>query len=258
MRGNRWKLLEWSRRIAPGSAYAVLALELAVVILGILLAFQIDRWAETRREHKQEYQYLVRLKEDLQLEIDSIDRAVEYAEARISAILLLEEAIANPDEPVVRPEALAEAIEMAAWRSYPQINAFVYTELQSTGNLALIRSESLRRNLAEHYASIRHYSRTGLDRDFQRHFDRLTAGILSTAELRGIEEGSWDSTTGNVSPQRAQELIRELSRRTEAVALLPGIAQHHVFNQKVMELARTNARELLVEIDSIIKQPNNG
>jgi Family of unknown function (DUF6090) len=187
------------RRNLGESNYGSVGLELAVLILGILIAFQIDRWAEDRRDREQEYDYLVRLKEDLQFEINSINEATEYSEARIAAVLLLEEAISNPSIALERSGAVPVALETATWRSFPQINAFVYTELQSTGNLALIRSDSLRRELADHYSSIRHYSRVGLDFDVQHQFDRLTAGILTTSELQSIEEGSWKNTTSTTS-----------------------------------------------------------
>ncbi len=138
----------WRKNLAE-SNYGPLGLEIIVVILGILIAFQIDRWAEDRRDREQEYDYLVRLKEDLQIEIQSMDQAIQYAKSRIAAVLLLEEVIANPSIVTRQPKAVPVAIETATWRSFPQINAFVYTELQSTGNLALIRSESLRRDLAK-------------------------------------------------------------------------------------------------------------
>lgn len=236
------------------SNYGALGLEILVVILGILIAFQIDRWSEDRRDRKQEHDYLIRLKEDLQLEINSIDEAIQFAESRIAAVVLLEGAIANPVNVMDRPGDIPVAMETATWRSFPQISAFVYTELQSTGNLALIRSESLRRKLANHYASIRHYSRVGLDLDIQHQFDRQTAGILSTAELRRIEEGSWNNTSTDISVARAHEIIRALARQQDAVDLLPNIAQHHVFNQKVMELARNQSLKIIEQIEILIEE----
>ncbi len=65
-------MFERLRRNLAESSYGVLGLEMLVVILGILIAFQIDRWAEDRRDREQEYNYLVRLNEDLQFEIDSM------------------------------------------------------------------------------------------------------------------------------------------------------------------------------------------
>jgi len=246
-------MLDRLRRNLGESNYGAVGLELVVLILGILIAFQIDRWAEDRGDREQEYDYLVRLKEDLQFEINSMNEAIQYSEARIAAVLLLEEAISTPSIAMERSGAIPVAMETATWRSFPQINAFVYTELQATGNLALIRSDSLRRELADHYSSIRHYSRVGFDFDVQHQFDRLTAGILTTAELLIIEEGSWNNTTNTISIERAHKIIEELVRRQSAIDLLPSIAQHHVFNQKVMELARSQSLNIIEQIESLIK-----
>ena len=243
-----------TRKNLTESSYGVLVLELVVVIVGILIAFQIDRWAEGRRERNQEHSYLVRLKEDLQLEIQSMNEALQYADSRIAAVLFLEEVIANPSLALEHPEAVPVAMETATWRSWPQIGAFVYTELQSTGNLALIRSESLRRNLANHYTSIRHYSRVGLDLDIQHQFDRLTAGILTTAELQKIEEGSWSNTPISVSTERGIDIAQSIASRKGAIDLLPNIAQHHAFNKKVIEVARDKAQKIIEQIEALINK----
>ena len=78
------------------SNYGTLALELVVVVLGILIAFQIDRWGEDRRDREHEFDYLARLKNDLQIEIQSMDAALQHAESRIAAVVLLEGVLANP------------------------------------------------------------------------------------------------------------------------------------------------------------------
>ena len=241
------------RKSSANSSIGTLALEMVVVILGILIAFQIDRWAEDRRERESEYDYLVRLKEDLQIEMQSMDSALRYAESRIADVVLLEEAIANPSVALERPTAVATAVETATWRSFPQINFFVYSELQSTGNLGLVRSDSLRRDLASHYSSIRHHERVGLDLNIQHQFERLTAGMLTTAELQAIESEAWNDSTGDVAAERALEIVQELAQRPGAVDLLPNIAQHHAFNHKVMELAWERAREIIALIDTLIE-----
>lgn len=232
--------------------YGSALLELVVVTLGILIAFQIDRWAEDRRERRQEYEYLLRLKEDLQLEIGRMDEAYDYAQSRIDAGIFLERIVANPALAASEPRILPRALETASWRSFPQISAFVYSELQSSGKLALIRSESLRRSLAEHYASISHSSRVGLDLDIRHQFDRLTAGILTTAEIRAVDDDAWPETSFDISADRAMEIAAELARRQEAIDLLPNMIQHHLFNQKMIALARERAIGIIVQTDTLI------
>lgn len=72
-------MLDRLRKNLADRNYVPIGLELLVVIFGILIAFQIERWAEERRDRQQEYEYLFRLKEDLQSEIGTMDEANEYA-----------------------------------------------------------------------------------------------------------------------------------------------------------------------------------
>jgi hypothetical protein len=234
--------------------FGFLGLEIIVVIVGILIAFQIDRWAQEGREREQEYQYLVRLKEDLQFEIGLMADSIKYVEDRIAAVRLLQEAVANPQIAIEMPNALAQAVERVTWRSFPNINAYVYTELQSTGNLSLIRSNALRQYMAEYYSYIQHESGIGLDLEIQNLFTRITAGILSTAELIDIQENELSRREVEIVPDRALKITRELAARQSAVDLLPSIAQHHSFNRMAIEASRDRAQQLIVMIDALIEE----
>ena len=222
------------------------------MIVGILIAFQIDGWALERQERQQEHQYLERLKKDLLFEIDLMDASIAYADTRIAAVRLLEEVAANPANAAEKPNEVVSALEKATWRSFPHISAYVYTELQNTGNLSLIRSEELRQELAEYYSYLRFESVVGLDLEIQRAFARLTAGILSTDELIGIEENQLSQRQIDVLPDHALELARRFKERQDAVDLLPSIAQHHAFNQKVIRNNRDKAREIIAILDALI------
>ena len=183
-----------------------------------------------------------------------MDEAYAYGQSRIDAAMLLEVIVANPSVAEEQSSALPRALETVSWRSFPQIDAFVYGELQSSGKLSLIRSVSLRRDLANHYTSVRNYSRVGLDLDIQHQFDRLTAGILTSEELRAIEDESWNETSYSTSTDRAAEIADELVIRQGAIDLIPNMVQHHVFNQKVISIIRGQAVKIIEQIDLLIEE----
>lgn len=230
--------------------------EVLLLIVGILIALQIDNWNESRLERKQEHQYLLRLKKDLQFEIGLMEDGIRYAENRIAAVRFLEEAAANPKIATERPNTMAIAMETVTWRSFPLISAFVYTELQVTGNLSLIRSEALRRDIASYYSSIQKELDIGVDLEIQNLFTRSTAGILLTDELVAIQENELGRREREVKidPDRALKIAHEFAARQNAVDYLPSIAQHHTFNKIVIEASRDNAQELIVTIDALIKE----
>lgn len=231
---------------------ATLVLEVLVVIVGILIAFQIDRWGEEWRDLQLEQEYLSRLKVDIAREIDGIDDATRYALDRIESVRLLEHVIADPELAAEMPAAVLNAVEKVSWRSFPQIPAFIYSELQSTGRLSLIRSQSLRDTLAAYYSTLRHEERVGGDVELQRRFDLHTSGILTTDELIAIENTTRLDEAIAIDAARAVEIARELADRPQALALLPGIAQHNQFVVKVMEANRIHAEELIGVINELL------
>ncbi len=116
-------MFERLRNSFLNSNYRLLAVEFVVVILSILIAFQIERWGEERRDREQELEYLQRLKVDLQIEMQSMEEALQFAQSRIDNVLLLEKVVADLSVVQARPGDVAEAVEKATWRSFPQINA---------------------------------------------------------------------------------------------------------------------------------------
>lgn len=228
--------------------------DLAVVVLGILLALQVDGWVQSREEHRLERVYLERLKEDLDIERARMDSAGHFATRRIEAVRLLDRLAADPASAREQPARMPWALETASWRSFPQINAFVYGELQSTGRLTLIRSEPLRRRLAEHYTALQHDARVGQDLSAQQRFDAQVAGLLSIDELAAIEQtsGRWEHLA--VSEQRALAIAEALAQRPQALAELPGIVQHHTFNLRVIADMQRRADALITLIDERLAQ----
>lgn len=242
------------RKSLSEANYATLILEILVVILGILIAFEIDRWTEQRRERNLEYGYLQRLSDDLQFEIDKMNDGIATAERRIEAVRFLESVARNHSAAVDEPEALLIALEKVSWYSFPKINGFVYYELQNTGGLSVIRSEALRHLLADYYSSIRGYERIAFERDLQHRYDQAVAGILTTDELMYVEYGSWADEANAVTPERALEIAEELSRRRSALDLLPSIAQYHVFTHKAIERNREVAKKAVDLIEQLIRE----
>ena len=239
-----------SQRLAQHGWFGV-AIDLVVVVAGILLALQLDGWAEDREERRLEFTYLERLAEDLEIEHSRMQAAEQYARSRIEAARLLGRLIDDPALAAEQPNRVPWALETATWRSFPQINALVYRELQSTGRLVLLRSVPLRRSLAEHYTALQHDARVGEDLTAQQRFDGAVAGLLTMDELEAVERFSGDYEQLTMDPERAVEVVRALSERPAAIAELAGLVQHHTFNLRVISLARSRTRAMMQQIDSL-------
>lgn len=235
-------------------AWFSVLVDLVVVIAGILIALEVDGWAQNRADAGMEHEYLVRLRVDLQIERDRMSDAEDFARDRIDAARLLDRVAANPAASAENPRRVIWAIETASWRSFPQINAFVYRELQSSGRLALLRSEPLRRSLAEHYTALQHDARVGEDLTTQQRFEAAVAGLLSVDELAAMEQNAGDVERVKVTPERALSLAKGLAGRPSALAELPGLVQHHIFNLRVIGQMKQRAGSIIGEIDTLLAQ----
>jgi len=237
-----------SRRFGEHSWFGVVV-DLLVVVVGILVAVQFDGWAQRREDRRIEELYLGRLVEDLQIERGLMDAAERYANERIEAARLLAKFAAEPELAASDPRRIPWAVETVSWRSFPQINEFVYRELQSTGRLALIRSDRLRRKLAEHYTALQHDARVGEELWAQQRFDAASAGLLSIDELEAVERAEGDYDRLSLSPARAVAIMRALALRPAALAELPNLVQHHTFNLRVIDQMRARVDDIVLEIE---------
>jgi len=237
------------RRALRRQDWTAVAIELMVVVLGILIALQVDQWAQRRQERDLERTYLLRLKEDLQIEYARATDAEGWARERLEAVEVLTRIASNPAMAASDPAAVPWAIESVSWRSFPKMSAFVYNELQSTGHMRLIRSVALRRELAEHYAHFTRDAWVGEDRSAEQGFDEATAGLLSMEELMAIERAAGERGAAPIERSRALALATGLSNRQDAVRQLPSVAQHHLFNLRVIGDMKARIRRLSAAVE---------
>ena len=121
--------------------------EIFLVVIGILMALQINNWNENRKERAVEINYLKNIKKDLIKELKNTNyfSTIRYDKIKASSFLL------NTTEPKTISEAITyinnyETVFM--WYAYvPNNNTF--KELLSSGKLSLISNEKIKNQLLE-------------------------------------------------------------------------------------------------------------
>ena len=230
--------------------WAAVAIELVVVVIGVLVALEVNQWAEYRQTRSLEHAYLVRLKDDLQLERDEADRFAGIANERLASVALLDQLANDPSMQLRDPRTVVCALATVSWGSFPPVHNISYDELQNTGRTGLIRSVALRRALAEHYATIADFVRPALDRAGSERFESKVAGILSSSEAMAIEKADGDCRRmAPVTAERGHTIASEWAFRRPAIDELPGLAEHHEFNLRTIEGMRSRIDTLVARID---------
>jgi len=123
--------------------------EIALVMIGILLALQVNNWNEGRKINREEQRILISLKLDIDQAITDMESLVERTESNVKTLEILltdgdekEQFLNNPkiDSLMFRP----------LWSSAVGIPIIqTYSDLKNTGELSLIQSPMIREALVE-------------------------------------------------------------------------------------------------------------
>jgi hypothetical protein len=119
--------------------------EIVLVVIGILIALQINNSNEARKERIKEVHYLKNVKTDLQTTIAELDRYMEVRNGSIRAAgQIIEHIEGKPIENMEDFNALG--LPIYNWQKFYQNNN-TFQELVNSGNLALISNDSIKNTL---------------------------------------------------------------------------------------------------------------
>jgi hypothetical protein len=239
--------------------WADAAFELAVVAVGILMAFQVDRWWEARRDIAAERDYVRRLIVDLRKDVEELAHGVALAELRRDLTILLMDAADDPDLAIRRPAEFIIAIDQSAYTFTPALTANTFEELRSTGRLGLLRNDEIRNGLYDYYRfdeSERQYQSLQLMQEV-RHFERA-AGIVDhqmardTKDRWGIvdDEGLNVARQESVNPEAVRAAVERFVERDEFIAWLPISYEMQIDAAQMNAERQTRAQRLIEQLRS--------
>jgi hypothetical protein len=128
------------------SKYMLYAIgEIVLVVIGILIALNINNNNEVQKQRAQELHYLKNIKTDLKLNITHLDN---YISTRQKAINSANRVIKHYEgEPITDLKVFSRhTVNIYTWRKFFQINN-TFQELMNSGNLALISNDSIKGTL---------------------------------------------------------------------------------------------------------------
>jgi hypothetical protein len=147
------------------------ALELALLVSGILIALAINGWIDDRRDAGIERQYLELLTRDLEQDLETLDSVRQFEEAQTAASALVYRGLRRGVTLEDR-EAVAAALSQLTSRRTLRLRRGTYTNLLSTGHLRLIRNAQLRDRIVRLYENNERVQMIR-DRNNQEFVDRL-------------------------------------------------------------------------------------
>lgn len=127
-------------------------LDLAVVVVGVFIAFQVDRWYEAQQAESKAIAHFESLAADFSRNRERLVKAIGYADRQISAALSLRDQARRTDPDLSVAELNELYSEVSGLPTFEAVD-FAYQNLINSGELAGIRDLELRAKLADFYAS---------------------------------------------------------------------------------------------------------
>ena len=119
--------------------------EIVLVVIGILIALQINNWNEDLKIRKKEQLYLKNIREDLLLNIEELKSFIEARDSCINSCRILLDYYNGRTELNLNNFNF-HSINVMVWYPYKQHDN-TYQELLNSGNLAIISDKAIRNGL---------------------------------------------------------------------------------------------------------------
>ncbi|GAA4806607.1 DUF6090 family protein [Litoribaculum gwangyangense] len=135
------------------SKYVIYALgEIILVVIGILIALQINNWNEQRKQNQLEIVYIDRLHNELSKDIITFSNEIQRLERNNEKIIKFTNALKDD----IQNDSLFVTLTnefMIFGTTYPMFNPSTSTfeDLSSTGNLSVISNTEIRDSIVKHY-----------------------------------------------------------------------------------------------------------
>ena len=245
-----WRKLHLNWRYALG--------EFFIVVLGVLVALWIENWNSDRKDHILESEYVSSLIADLELDDASIRDAMQFAEH-----------IANNGRRVLKsiedrqftgtPEDFVRSVNLTSYLRFPTYSRTTINDLMATGNLRLLRSESVRGSIAAYYSAIEWNTQWNeLAREAQTLMSFITAALLDVRhreflDLEASAGAPWAPDTLDVSSAEAEAILAALIEHPDA----KGLISYMIREQGAAFGRLTRIREELLRLSSVLEDYRN-
>tara|TARA_R110002051_G_scaffold314290_1_gene391196 strand:+ start:7092 stop:7859 length:768 start_codon:yes stop_codon:yes gene_type:complete len=234
------------------SKYMIYAIgEIILVVIGILIAIQLNDFNEEGKERKKELSFLQKLKDDINLDIrdltlrDSILSVYQSSQEKGLELLL--------EAKSVKDILTLDSLIQFRWQSFA-VNRKTYDEMLNTSGIYIIKNRELLNHLSDHYALIETYQQNfrEINEDSREYYKASNLDPFAFIK-RHNEDQSFDiyrlDTTwiSNHNSSTYLALSRFYSHVIDGVT-----GNKRRYNTEIL----TNSKELVAEIEQELRKNN--
>lgn len=196
--------------------------EIVLVVIGILIALQINTWNLERIESKKEEGYIENIIRDLHSQLASIDLQLEYEQKYVDLGTILLEEDSYTDAIVLDSISCKQLGSLTERKTFVRIDP-TFEDMISTGNIGLLKNQDVRNGLIEYYQELKRVEKV-VQNNNTLHVDHGFA--LKVTDLVAVGQHVSDRLI-RVSNELLKDPEREM-RFINLVDFRKAIAQNHI------------------------------
>jgi len=132
--------------------WTAIAIDFVIVVVGVFVGLQVSNWNESRKDRVQESAYLIRIKDNLEDDLEGLVQRKRYW-TQVGAAA----------DAAVRYAETGELVDGSSWKTALAFfqashiwmftpNDTAFAEMSGAGDITLIRNEALRISLSDYYS----------------------------------------------------------------------------------------------------------
>ena len=230
--------------------------EILLVVIGILIALQIDNWNENRKDRSLYLNYLVRLRSDFENLRQTTDFHGKWADELVDLAEYQADYL-NGNLTTLDTLKLAISIEYTSSVNRYNINLPTASELSSTGRLTIIENDTLKNSL-NNWQGHRIFRESEISEWHQwiYKYRDLVRNILTKEDKIKIDF-SWGSSYPKDSTWESFKLKTtgdKITKQLSEIPELPGLL-HDIIVERMITLGRLNQEKRMAsETSSLIQR----
>ena len=209
--------------------------EIAIVMVGILLALWVNDWNQARQDRATERRYLLNLREDVAADAQGLHDEQVAIRGYIASAERVLEVLRGATGGTADPAQFVQDVDHAGFLRLFQPRDYTFRDMVATGSLRLLRNDRLKRSLVEYYGSfdaLEFFTDAYRDQTWDR-YDHALEDVLDPLAWQAVKES---------------ELCPPEERRREAAHLVQGQLCVASDGSQVLASAAVDPQRLVAEL----------
>ena len=257
----RYKLMNENKT----SKYFTYALgEIILVVIGILIALQINNWNENRKERMLENQFLLNLEEDVNAQLKELDLQIDQEVAFIKTANKMLNNFRTNSRIEVDSSFSKNLLDLTARRTFKIYNP-TFTELLSSGQVSLLTDPELKNTVVAYYQELMRFEKIVQNNNLYLTDQNFVPTSLKLGNyLEKIDEYQQSDSTfidlftplSVYDPKLAKISTNLLNESSNLLLLINNVKMRHGSSTSLLNLS-INLKKETLKLQSLLKQSHD-